>query len=165
MCTWQSQAPAGTSNATFVAGCAPLANTVSVRLKRPATPAITAEMSTSRRVTMDSLLQGFGSALYRFSLSSNGEIAMLRPTKFSATASLTEVSMQQRLIRGILLAVFCVLFLPAVSSAQSAIVGLITDDSGAVLPGVTVEAMSPALIEGTKTAETDGQGQIGRAHV
>src|SRR5437764_3633220 len=68
--------------------------------------------------------------------------------------------MQQRLIRGILLGALCLLFLPAAASAQSAIVGLITDDSGAVLPGVTVEATSPALIEGTKTAETDGQGRF-----
>jgi hypothetical protein len=67
--------------------------------------------------------------------------------------------MQQRLIRGILLGVFCLLLVPAVSSAQSAIVGLLTDDSGAVLPGVTVEASSPALIEGSKSGVTDGQGR------
>ena len=67
--------------------------------------------------------------------------------------------MQQRLIRGILLGVIGLLFLPALASAQSAIVGLVTDDSGAVLPGVTVDASSPALIEGTKTGVTDGQGR------
>ena len=43
--------------------------------------------------------------------------------------------------------------------AQSAIAGLVRDSSGAVLPGVTVEASSPALIEGTRTAVTDGAGQ------
>ena len=48
--------------------------------------------------------------------------------------------MEQRRIRGILLGVIGLLFLPAMASAQSAIVGLITDDSGGVLPGVTVEA-------------------------
>src|SRR5206468_5604016 len=53
----------------------------------------------------------------------------------------------------------CLLFLPAVSSAQSAIVGLLSDDSGAVLPGVTVEASSPALIEGAKSGVTDSQGR------
>jgi hypothetical protein len=49
-------------------------------------------------------------------------------------------------------------FLPAVASAQSSITGLVRDTSGAVLPGVTVEATSPALIEGARTAITDGQG-------
>src|SRR3954468_7491045 len=67
--------------------------------------------------------------------------------------------MQQRLIRGILLGALCLLFLPAASSAQSAIVGLLTDDSGGVLPGVTVEASSPAMIEGSKTSVTDTQGR------
>ncbi len=43
--------------------------------------------------------------------------------------------------------------------AQSAIAGLVRDSSGAVLPGVTVAASSPALIEGTRTAVTDGAGQ------
>ena len=40
-------------------------------------------------------------------------------------------------------------FVPAVASAQSgaALTGIVTDSSGAVLPGVTVEARSPALIE------------------
>ena len=65
----------------------------------------------------------------------------------------------QRLIRGMLLCAICSLLLPALASAQSAIVGLVTDDSGGVLPGVTVEASSPALIEGSKTAVSDGQGR------
>ena len=42
--------------------------------------------------------------------------------------------------------------------AQSAIAGVVRDASGAVLPGVTVEAASPALIEGTRTAVTDDAG-------
>lgn len=67
--------------------------------------------------------------------------------------------MKQRLGLGILLAVACVFLLPAVSSAQSAIVGLLTDDSGGVLPGVSVEASSPVMIEGSRTAVTDGQGR------
>jgi hypothetical protein len=46
---------------------------------------------------------------------------------------------------------------PAVH-AQSAIAGVVRDPSGAVLPGVTVEASSPALIEGTRTAVTDSAG-------
>ena len=43
--------------------------------------------------------------------------------------------------------------------AQSgAITGTVTDASGAVLPGVTVEAASPALIEQSRTVVTDGAG-------
>jgi hypothetical protein len=53
---------------------------------------------------------------------------------------------------------FLVLLLPAIASAQSSITGLVRDTSGAVLPGVTVEATSPALIEAARTAVTDGQG-------
>ena len=37
--------------------------------------------------------------------------------------------------------------LPALAFAQSTIAGVVTDDSGAVLPGVNVEVASPALIE------------------
>ena len=44
--------------------------------------------------------------------------------------------------------------------AQAAIAGVVRDTSGAVLPGVTVEAASPALIEKLRTAVTDGQGQF-----
>jgi hypothetical protein len=54
------------------------------------------------------------------------------------------------------LAVTCV---PAVVSAQSAIVGVVKDNTGAVLPGVTVEAASDVLIEKMKTVTTDGAGQ------
>jgi hypothetical protein len=47
------------------------------------------------------------------------------------------------------------------ASAQSTgeIAGVVRDASGGVLPGVTVEASSPALIEKTRSAVTDGQGQ------
>src|SRR5215471_3032271 len=51
---------------------------------------------------------------------------------------------------------------PAVASAQvtASIAGTAKDTSGAVLPGVTVEAASPALIEKTRTVVTDGQGNF-----
>jgi hypothetical protein len=49
--------------------------------------------------------------------------------------------------------------LPTVAHAQSAIVGVVKDTSGAVLPGVTVEASSDALIERTRSVITDGSGQ------
>src|SRR5919197_227532 len=42
---------------------------------------------------------------------------------------------------------------------QSGIAGAVRDSSGAVLPGVTVEAASPALIEKVRTAVTDGAGR------
>ena len=48
---------------------------------------------------------------------------------------------------------------PAIASAQGAIAGVVTDTSGAVLPGVTIEAASPALIERVRSAVTDGTGQ------
>ena len=51
------------------------------------------------------------------------------------------------------------LLLPVVASAQATISGVVKDASGAVLPGVTVEAASPALIEKVRTAVTDGTGQ------
>ncbi|HXI27009.1 MAG TPA: carboxypeptidase regulatory-like domain-containing protein [Vicinamibacterales bacterium] len=49
--------------------------------------------------------------------------------------------------------------LPVVASAQSTIAGVVKDTSGAVLPGVTVEAASPVLIEKSRTAVTDGDGR------
>jgi Carboxypeptidase regulatory-like domain len=53
----------------------------------------------------------------------------------------------------------CVLFVPALAYAQASITGVVRDASGAVLPGVTVEASSPALIEKVRAAVTDGSGQ------
>jgi hypothetical protein len=46
-----------------------------------------------------------------------------------------------------------------VAAAQATISGVVRDASGAVLPGVTVEASSPALIEKDRTTVTDGTGQ------
>src|SRR2546423_12729747 len=44
------------------------------------------------------------------------------------------------------------------ANAQRAIAGVVRDASGAVLPGVSVEAASPALIEGSRTVVTDAAG-------
>ena len=49
--------------------------------------------------------------------------------------------------------------LPAMASAQSTIAGLVTDATGGVLPGVTVEAASPALIERVRSVATDAEGR------
>jgi hypothetical protein len=43
--------------------------------------------------------------------------------------------------------------------AQASVTGTVRDSSNAVLPGVTVEAESGALIEKTRSAVTDGSGQ------
>src|SRR5688572_242767 len=48
---------------------------------------------------------------------------------------------------------------PAVAFAQASLSGLVQDSSGAVLPGVTVEAASPALIEKVRTTTTDTNGR------
>jgi hypothetical protein len=52
-----------------------------------------------------------------------------------------------------------IVFVPAVVLAQASITGAVKDTSGALLPGVTVEAASPALIEKIRVAVTDGSGQ------
>src|SRR5215475_1686393 len=68
----------------------------------------------------------------------------------------------RRIIFGIILMCGGVLLLPALSRAQGtstgSIAGTARDASGAVLPGVTVEASSPALIEKTRTTVTDEKG-------
>src|SRR5205809_7474795 len=60
------------------------------------------------------------------------------------------------------IAVACAMLIPRAAWAQATnsgtITGVVRDPSGAVLPGVTVEASSPALIEKSRTAVTDGQG-------
>src|ERR1700674_4484864 len=53
----------------------------------------------------------------------------------------------------------CILAIPVLASAQSSFVGTATDNTGGVLPGVTVEVASPVLIEKVRTAVTDGQGR------
>src|SRR5206468_987654 len=57
------------------------------------------------------------------------------------------------------LAILAVLLLPGTVFAQAVLTGTVRDPSGAVLPGVTVEAASPALIERTRSGTTDGTGQ------
>lgn len=53
----------------------------------------------------------------------------------------------------------CLVLAPATALAQAVIAGTVKDASGAILPGVSVEATSPALIEKVRTAVTDGTGQ------
>jgi len=53
----------------------------------------------------------------------------------------------------------CLVLVPSWSSAQSSITGVVRDTSGAVLPGVNVEAASDVLIEKARSAVTDETGQ------
>src|SRR5688572_12926666 len=62
--------------------------------------------------------------------------------------------------RRILLALVSLFLFPSLAHAQASITGLVRDTSGAVLPGVTVEASSPALIEKVRSVVTDDTGQF-----
>src|SRR3989442_542855 len=64
-----------------------------------------------------------------------------------------------RSIVRIMAAAACLAMVPAAAYAQVALAGTVKDASGAVLPGVTVEAASPVLIEKTRTAVSDATGQ------
>ena len=48
---------------------------------------------------------------------------------------------------------------PFIAFAQASLTGTVRDPSGAVLPGVIVEAASPVLIEKVRTTATDGNGR------
>ena len=65
-----------------------------------------------------------------------------------------------RVVKGTLLALLCLVLVPAAAYAQASIAGVARDTSGAVLPGVTVEAASSALIEKVRSVATDGAGQF-----
>ena len=61
--------------------------------------------------------------------------------------------------RARIVVVSILLLLPSLASAQSSIAGVVRDTSGSVMPRVTVEAASPALIEKSRTVTTDYQGR------
>lgn len=62
-------------------------------------------------------------------------------------------------VAGLSIAVGLIVFAPVAAYAQAAITGVVRDTSGGVLPGVSVEAASPALIEKVRVVVTDGSGQ------
>src|SRR5690349_22419633 len=62
-------------------------------------------------------------------------------------------------VKKVLWVLLLLVLLPSAAFAQATLAGVAKDASGAVLPGVTVEASSPALLEKTRTAITDGTGQ------
>src|SRR5437867_3154764 len=66
----------------------------------------------------------------------------------------------RRMTTGLVMAWACAMAFPATALAQtSAIAGVVKDATGAVMPGVTVEASSPVLIERVRSATTDDKGQ------
>jgi hypothetical protein len=65
----------------------------------------------------------------------------------------------ERFLRPAILLVVSYLSLPTVALAQASLAGVVKDTSGAVLPGVTVEAASPELIEKVRSVVTDNTGQ------
>ena len=74
-----------------------------------------------------------------------------RGTRSAKTTSL--------LVHAVLIGVCLAIPASALGQGTAAISGIVRDPSGAVLPGVTVEAASPVLIEKVRTATTDGSGQ------
>src|SRR3982750_3246506 len=66
--------------------------------------------------------------------------------------------MSSRVKRSAFLAPLWAVASAAALDAQT-ITGVVRDDTGAVIPGVTVEVSSPALIEKTRSVVTDGAGQ------
>jgi len=65
----------------------------------------------------------------------------------------------RRLVLSAAIVCVAVFMISREASAQASIAGVVRDGSGAVLPGVTVEASSPALIEKTRSVVSDGAGQ------
>src|ERR1044072_223118 len=81
---------------------------------------------------------------------------MLESTAFSrALRRRRDMTAARRIV---LLCITCVLAVPVAALAQVSFAGVVKAASGAVLPGVTVEAKSPALIEGARAVVTDGAG-------
>ena len=67
--------------------------------------------------------------------------------------------MRQKFVAAIGFVLSSVFLVPAIASAQSGFAGVVKDTTGAVLPGVSVEASSPALIERVRAVVTNGEGQ------
>src|SRR5262245_64447410 len=63
-------------------------------------------------------------------------------------------------VLGVRVALTCLAAPLSAQTVASGLAGVLKDTSGAVLPGVTVEAASPALIERVRTVVTDGEGQF-----
>src|SRR5262245_53359709 len=75
---------------------------------------------------------------------------------FDSNKPVSGGNLMRHLTKALLVAAIVVL--PTLAHAQS-LTGTVRDASGGVLPGVTVEAASPVLIEKVRSAVTDGAGQ------
>src|SRR5262245_42787970 len=91
----------------------------------------------------------------------SGTTAATGKAFLSADWSILRRELRMRTFVRILAGTALLALLPGVVAAQgtSTISGVVRDASGAVLPGVTVEAASPALIERVRSVTTDGSGQ------
>src|SRR5215468_2041808 len=58
-----------------------------------------------------------------------------------------------------ILVLIAIVIIPVMAHAQASIVGTVKDSTGAVIPGVSVEASSPVLIEKTRSVITNESGQ------
>src|SRR5437867_1893077 len=85
-------------------------------------------------------------------------IGSRRDSTHSSTARAT-LGGSMRVVVRLTFAALAFVLAPTWVFAQASITGLVKDSSGALLPGVTVEASSPALIEKVRTTVTDGSGQ------
>ena len=88
-------------------------------------------------------------------------IGLQHPAPLRSTERARSRRGRRPIARAWLLAAAGLLSAAAAASAQSGsgIAGVVRDASGGVLPGVTVEAASPAMIGGNRTAVTEGNGQ------
>ena len=75
-----------------------------------------------------------------------------------------------RLHRSIILTLAVLVLVPALASAQQGIAGEVSDNTGGVLPGVTVEAsgvdtLGAPISGAARVAISDGQGQYALANL
>src|SRR6185503_14670472 len=102
-------------------------------------------------------------AAFSLAISPTGGGSVWPPYRSSTSIALRRSMAMARncgMARSALLAIVWIAALPALASAQSAIAGTVRDTSGAVLPGVTVEASSPVLIEKVRSVVSNDQGQF-----
>src|SRR5688572_16998917 len=85
--------------------------------------------------------------------------AVYRRTRQSVEASMHTKRSAARFPGGLAIIVLATVLFPGAAFAQSAIAGLVRDSSGAVLPGVLVEASSDVLIEKVRSSISDVNGQ------
>src|ERR1700704_6309112 len=88
---------------------------------------------------------------------------ILRPTQAIARCSRRlqtagQENQSMRVAAKYLAVLIVVLLIPASVFAQASLTGVVRDSSGGVLPGVTLEAASPAMIEKVRSAVTDSGG-------